>query len=86
MERALEDDESLIRHSAIRMLNRFQLTEDQRLRFAIPLLYDTVRALRMEASMCLSPVPEEKMKDNEPKLFDVALAEYKKKRIKNTSQ
>jgi tetratricopeptide (TPR) repeat protein len=77
LERALSDDESLIRHSAIRTLNLFALNENQRLRFAVPLLYDPVKAVRMEAAMCLSPLPKEMLKENEQKLFEIALAEYK---------
>ena len=77
LERALADDESLIRHSAIRTLNRFSLDEKKRLRFAVPLLYDPVKAVRMEAAMCLSPVSENILKENEHKLFESALREYK---------
>jgi tetratricopeptide (TPR) repeat protein len=77
LERALSDDESLIRHSAIRTLNRFPLDDEQRLRFAVPLLYDPVKAVRMEAAMCLSSLPKEKLKENERKLYEIALAEYK---------
>jgi len=77
LQRALADDESLIRHSAIRTLDRFPLDEKQRLRYAVPLLYDPVKGVRMEAAMCLSPLPKEKLKDNEKKLFEIALAEYK---------
>lgn len=77
LERALADDESLIRHSAIRTLNRYRLDEKQRLRFAVPLLYDSVKGVRVEAVMCLSPVSRETLKENERKLFDSALSEYK---------
>ncbi|MBC2717632.1 MAG: tetratricopeptide repeat protein [Desulfobacteraceae bacterium] len=77
LERALADDESLVRHSAIRTLNRFPLHEEQRLRFAVPLLYDPVKAVRMEAAMCLSPVSGNILKENERKLFEAALNEYK---------
>ncbi len=77
LERALADDESLIRHSAIRTLNRFSLDEKQRLRYAVALLYDPVKAVRMEAAMCLSPLSGDKLKENERKLYEIALAEYK---------
>jgi len=77
LERALADDESLIRHAAIRTLNQFALDENQRRRFAVPLLYDSVKAVRMEAAMCLSMLPKGKLKDNEQKLFENALLEYK---------
>jgi Tfp pilus assembly protein PilF len=77
LERALADDESLIRHSAIRALNRFPLNENQRLQFGVPLLYDPVKAIRMEAAMCLSPLPKELLKENERELFELALSEYK---------
>ena len=77
LERALADDESLIRHAAIRTLNRFPLDEAQRINYATPLLYDPVKAVRTEAAMCLSPVFQSLSKDTEKKLFQVALKEYK---------
>jgi len=86
LERALSDDESLIRHAAIRTLirhaairtlNRFNLDETQRIRLTVPLLYDPVKAVRVEAALCLSPVPKEKLKENERKLYQLALEEYK---------
>ena len=77
LERALADDESLIRHAAIRTLNRFPLDEKQRLRFAVPLLYDPVKGVRMEAALCLSPVPKKIFKENERELYQLALEEYK---------
>ena len=77
LERALSDDESLIRHAAIRTLNRFNLDETQRIRLTVPLLYDSVKAVRVEAALCLSPVPKEKLKENERKLYQLALEEYK---------
>ena len=77
LERALADDESIIRHAAIRTLNRFNLDEAQRIRLAVPLLYDPVKAVRMEAAMCLSLLQKENLKDNERKLFKIALEEYK---------
>ncbi|MCD6584900.1 MAG: tetratricopeptide repeat protein [Desulfobacteraceae bacterium] len=77
LERALADDESMIRHAAIRTFSRFSLDEKQRLQFALPLLYDPAKAVRMEAAMCLSPVSENVLKENERKLFESALSEYK---------
>ena len=77
LERALADDESLIRHAAVHTLNRFALQEKQRVKLAVPLLYDSVKAVRMEAAMCLSPVPENMLNENERKLFKIALREYK---------
>jgi len=76
LERALMDDSSLMRQTAIRTLNRLSLSVEDRVRFAVPLLYDPVKGVRMEAALCLSPIPQSRLKENERKLFDRALKEY----------
>lgn len=76
LERALSDDASLIRQTAIRTLNRISLSREDRMKFALPLLYDPVKGVRMEAALCLSPVPKSSLKENERELYESALKEY----------
>jgi len=77
LERALSDDASLMRQTAIRTLNRINLSREERVKFAVPLLYDPVKGVRIEAALCLSPIPKSRLKKNERKLFESALKEYK---------
>ena len=70
------DDESLIRRTAIDSLN---LTDDKALVEMIrPLLYDPVKAVRMEAAQKLSGSPSQHLPLDQQKVFQTALREFEK--------
>jgi predicted CXXCH cytochrome family protein len=75
LEMALADDESLIRHNAVRFYN----PQDRRKRVKLvgPLLYDEVRAVRAEAAMNLTVVPMDDLREDQKKVFTEALREYR---------
>jgi Tfp pilus assembly protein PilF len=72
---ALADEESLVRQTAIRHLPTTDAA--QRLAQLAPLLYDPVRAVRIEAAGALSAVPAESMGPDVRRQFETALAEYR---------
>jgi len=71
---ALNDEESLVRQTAVRRLP--QIDPVQRLKRLAPMLYDPVRAVRIEAAAALASVPKEKMPPDTRRQFEKALAEY----------
>jgi Tfp pilus assembly protein PilF len=73
--KALEDDDALIRYTAIRSLESFD--EETRLKRIAPKLYDPVKAVRMEAAMMLSGLPEGQLREDDRVAFSGALAEYR---------
>ncbi|MBT7715630.1 MAG: tetratricopeptide repeat protein [Deltaproteobacteria bacterium] len=79
-DRALANEEALIRYAAVRNFNRSD--PDQRLKMLTPLLVDPVKAVRMEAAMGLAMglamVPQDRLSVAEKKAFEDALAEYEK--------
>jgi tetratricopeptide (TPR) repeat protein len=72
---ALMDDEALIRRTAIDTLN----ISDQKdlVRMIGPLLYDPVKAVRMEAAQRLAGQPEKLLSSEERGVFQAALDEFK---------
>jgi Flp pilus assembly protein TadD len=75
MKKMLEDDESLMRHTALAVLNRFEFAERPSV-FA-PLLYDTVRAVRMQAAINLTE-HQESLEGEQKEACESALQEYRK--------
>lgn len=73
--RALEDDNSLIRHTAIRYLG--QLDRETRIRLLEPKLYDKVKGVRIEAASALASVPQEKLRPENRETFQKVLREYR---------
>ncbi len=73
--RALGDEEALIRYTAVRHLSDPDLK--QRLRWLGPLLYDPVKAVRMEAARRLSGSTEAMMPADIRPPFKVALLEFR---------
>jgi tetratricopeptide (TPR) repeat protein len=71
---ALMDDEALIRRTAVDTLN----LSDQKdlVRMIAPLLYDPVKAVRMEATQRLAGQPEKLLSTEERTVFQVALHEF----------
>jgi tetratricopeptide (TPR) repeat protein len=72
--RALSDEESLIRQVAVRHLP--ESNPALRLALLSPMLYDPVRAVRMEASVRLSNVPNNTISPDIRKQIEKALSEY----------
>ncbi|MBW1860538.1 MAG: tetratricopeptide repeat protein [Deltaproteobacteria bacterium] len=71
---ALMDDEALIRRTAIERLNLSE--EKDFVRMIAPLLYDPVKAVRMEAAQRLAGQPSNLLTPDERKVFEVALNEF----------
>lgn len=72
---ALDDEESLVRHTAVRRLP--ENAPLGRLKLLAPLLYDPVRAVRIEAAASLAGVPQKEMSTDTRRQFEKALAEYR---------
>jgi tetratricopeptide (TPR) repeat protein len=73
--KALESDDALLRYTAIRSLEYFDA--ETRLKRIAPKLYDPVKAVRMEAAMMLSILPEERLRKDDREAFQKGLEEYR---------
>ncbi len=73
--RALEEDDALLRYTAIRSLEYFDA--DTRLKRIAPKLYDPVKAVRMEAAMMLSRLPMEKLRKDDREAFQKGLNQFR---------
>ena len=75
-ERAMADDEALIRQTATRRLG---VGDETRIAaMIVPLLYDPVKSVRMEAARSLAETPAKKLGKEEQAVFLKALDEFKK--------
>jgi Tfp pilus assembly protein PilF len=72
--RALADDDPLVRFHAVR--NFPAGPPEEQVRFLGPLLFDPVKAVRIEAAQSLSAVPADLLAPDRKQAFDVALDEY----------
>jgi len=73
---AFMDDEALIRRTAIDSLN---LTDEKQFVALLgPLLYDPVKAVRMEAAQKLAGEPSKLLTPQQRKVFELALGEFEK--------
>jgi tetratricopeptide (TPR) repeat protein len=74
LEQALSDEAAMVRHTAV---NRLALPEpQQQLSIVGPLLYDPVRAVRIEAARSLAAVPRSTMPAPMRQPYQAALTEY----------
>ncbi|UCH83272.1 MAG: tetratricopeptide repeat protein, partial [Candidatus Latescibacterota bacterium] len=74
--RALGDEDALVRYTAVRSLN---VADNAVLvRLVSPLLFDPVRAVRMQAAVRLAGLPSELFKPYQQEAIESTLAEYKK--------
>ena len=73
--KALEDEDALIRYTAIRSLEFFDA--ETRLKRIAPKLYDPVKAVRIEAAAMLSVLPIEQLRADDRNAFKQALQEYR---------
>jgi len=74
-ERALSDEEPLMRQTAINRLDALPL--QKRIQLMVPLLYDPVKAVRIEAARSLTGLPPEKLSAEQKKKFQAVLDEYR---------
>jgi tetratricopeptide (TPR) repeat protein len=79
--KALEEDDALLRYTAIRSLEYFDT--ETRLKRVAPKLYDPVKAVRMEAAMMLSRLPEEQLRTDDREAFRKGLEEYRQAMLYN---
>jgi Tfp pilus assembly protein PilF len=73
--KALENDDALIRYTAIRSLEYYDA--ETRLKRIAPKLYDPVKAIRQEAAVMLSALPEEKLRKDDTDAFRKAVEDYR---------
>ena len=73
--RALESDDALLRYTAIRSFG--SLDAQARLKRIAPKLYDPVKAVRIEAAMMLSVVPESRLREADREAYRQGIAEYR---------
>jgi predicted CXXCH cytochrome family protein len=73
-EMALMDDEALIRRTAVESLNVLDTT--QLVKLLSPLLYDPVKAVRIEAASKLAGEPSRHLDAKQKKIFQSALKEF----------
>jgi len=74
--RALADEEAIMRYTAVRHLPEPDLRN--RVRLLGPLLYDPVRAVRMEAARRLASVQKKMMHADTRRQFEIVLTEYRR--------
>ncbi|MEE9612262.1 MAG: cytochrome c3 family protein, partial [Desulfatiglandales bacterium] len=73
-ELALTDDEALIRRTAVESLNISDVSRQKEL--ISPLLYDPVKAVRIEAASKLAGQPSKHLDENQQKVFRAGLNEF----------
>jgi tetratricopeptide (TPR) repeat protein len=74
-ERALLDPDSMVRHAAVFHIP--QPDPETAVRLFVPLLYDPVKAVRIQAAMNLTTLPRERLTARQREVFDKALNEYR---------
>jgi tetratricopeptide (TPR) repeat protein len=79
--KALDDADPLLRYTAIRSLEYFDV--ETRLKRIAPKLYDPVKAVRIEAAMMLSRLPEEQLREDDRETFRNVLEEYRQAMLYN---
>jgi Tfp pilus assembly protein PilF len=72
--RTLADNDALVRYQAVRDFPA--ASPEERVRFLAPLLFDPVKAVRIEAAQALSAVPADLLSADQRTAFDGGLAEY----------
>ena len=81
MKKALEDENALLRYTAIRSLT--SLDEKSKLRLIAPKLYDEVKAVRIEAAMTLASIPKERIRPDDREILRATLEEYRQAMLYN---
>ena len=80
-QKALQDQESLLRYTAIRYMST--VSQETLLSLVAPKLYDEVKAVRLEAAVRLAVVPESSLREDDRGAFKQALAEYRQAMLYN---
>lgn len=75
-EEGLSDEEMLVRMTAARYLPVGNTGRQRRL--LMPLLYDDVKAVRIEAAQALAALPKESLKDPERRQYEKVLEDYRR--------
>jgi tetratricopeptide (TPR) repeat protein len=75
-EKALESDDALLRHTALRSME--QPDEETALKLIAPKLYDPVKAVRLEAAVKLAAIPSERLREDDRLAMQQNLDEYRK--------
>lgn len=81
---ALADDDPILRTAALEALANAD--PDTRLRYAYPLLNDTVRAVRVQAARVLASVPPDVMTSRQLEPLDRAIDEYIESQLANADR
>lgn len=76
IKRALNNDDPLIRQTALRILD--QPDEETILNLIAPKLYDPVKAVRLEAALVLASVPKDKIRTDDREPLQDSLEEYRR--------
>lgn len=79
--KALEDDDALLRYTAIRSLEYFDA--QTRLKRIAPKLYDPVKAVRMEAALMLSRIPKNLLRADDREAYRKDLDEFRQAMLYN---
>lgn len=74
-ELALSDPEPMVRHTALHDLA--QIIPQDLTQLIVPLLYDPIKAVRLQAAMTLTGLPRDQLNSRQNKIFNKALEEYK---------
>ena len=74
LETALSDPDSLVRQTAISTINILRLDKDATIIF--PLLYDPVRAVRIQAALGVASIKNIKLTEDQQRVLDSAVEEY----------
>jgi predicted CXXCH cytochrome family protein len=74
LEEALSDSDALLRQTAISTINLLQYDKDASIIF--PLLYDPVKAVRIQAALGVASIKNLKLTHDQKKVFDSAVKEY----------
>ncbi|NOR23453.1 MAG: tetratricopeptide repeat protein [Desulforhopalus sp.] len=75
LEKALESDDALLRHTALRSME--QPDEEIELKLIAPKLYDPVKAVRLEAAVKLAAIPRERLREDDRQIMQQNLDEYR---------
>jgi len=78
---ALEDDDALLRYTA--MNNFTQMSQELRLRLIAPKLYDSVKAVRIQAAYLLASVPFTELRSEDREAFQQNLHDYREAMLYN---
>ncbi len=74
LETALSDADALVRQTAISTINLLQFDKDATLIF--PLLYDPVKAVRIQAALSVAAIKNLKLTNDQKKVLDSGIKEY----------